>query len=90
MEFVRKGKAYKSEINDNKRCIELEKQWNDYKEIMKKYDVSKEFVDTCSKIMYLFPKAHAAQEAINAVKLGWYKTYYPREFKEVIADSNIN
>lgn len=90
MEFVRKGKANKSEINDNKRCIELEKQWNDCKEIMKKYDVSKEFVDTCSKIMYLFPKAHAAQEAINAVKLGWYKTYYPREFKEVIADSNIN
>lgn len=90
MEFVRKGKAYKSEINDNKRCIELEKQWNDYKEIMKKYDVSKEFVDTCSKIMYLFPKAHAAQEAINAIKLGWYKTYYSKEFKEVIADSNIN
>ena len=90
MEFVRKGKAYKSEINDNKRCIELEKQWNDYKEIMKKYDVSKEFVDTCSKIMYLFPKAHDAQEAINAVKLGWYKTYYPKEFKEVIADSNSN
>lgn len=90
MEFVRKGKAYRSKINDNKRCIELEKQWSEYREIMKKYDVSKEFVDTCSKIIYLFPKAHDAQEAINAVKLGWYKTYYPREFKEVIADSNIN
>ena len=90
MEFVRKGKAYRSKINDNKRCIELEKQWSEYREIMKKYDVSKEFVDTCSKIMYLFPKAHDAQEAINAVKLGWYKTYYPKEFKEVIADSNSN
>ena len=90
MEFVRKGKANKSKIKGNERFTKFAEQWKEYQKIMKEHGVSKEFIEICSNIMYLFPKAHAAQEAINAIKLGWYKTYYSKEFKEVIADSNSN
>lgn len=90
MEFVRKGKANKSKIKGNERFTKFAEQWKEYQKIMKEHGVSKEFIEICSNIMYLFPKAHATQEAINAIKLGWYKTYYPREFKEVIDDLNSN
>ena len=64
MEDVRKGKGLKPE----------------YEEEMLKHGVPEWYIWSCKKIKYMFPKAHAAAYDMSAIRLGWYKIYYPMEF----------
>ena len=66
MEFVRKGKATKDPAT-----------WAEYKEIMEKANIPKWFIDSCYKIKYMFPKAHAAAYVMSAYRVAWYKVHKP-------------
>ena len=71
MVMVRKGKIARG------RDLAV---WENYKEKMKVHNVPDWFIESCQKIHYIFPKAHAVTYTLFALKLAWFKVYYPVDF----------
>lgn len=61
MESVRKGKGLKP----------------DWIEEMKNHDVPDWYIESCQKIKYMFPKAHAAAYVMMAYRIAYFKVFYP-------------
>ncbi len=64
MESVRKGRGLRPE----------------WEESMRACGVPAWYIDSCNKIKYMFPKAHAVAYVIMAFRIAWYKAHFPREF----------
>lgn len=64
METVRKGKKLSDE-----QILDMEN-----------HNVPSYYIDSCKKIKYLFPKGHACAYVMMALRVGYFKIYYPLAF----------
>lgn len=66
MEFVRKGRAGREPD-----------KWNEFAKILRDAKIPEWYIESCRKIQYMFPKAHACAYVMSALRIAWFKVYEP-------------
>lgn len=64
MEKVRKGKG----VTDDEAAL------------MEEHDVPEWYIESCRRIKYMFPRAHAVAYVMMSYRVAYFKVYYPAEF----------
>ena len=64
MENVRKGRGLSAEDE----------------EYMRSFNVPEWYIDSCKKIKYMFPKAHAVAYVMMSYRIAYFKVHYPEAF----------
>ena len=78
MEFVRKGKAAKGGGLKPEML-----------QAMQEHNVPDWFIGACNKIGYMFPKAHAVAYVMMALRIAYFKIYYPTAYYACFLKRNI-
>lgn len=78
MEFIRKGEAVRNET-----------KWQGFITELLPYKIPEWFIWSCSKIKYMFPKAHATAYIIMALRIAWFKMYRPIYFYSAILSKKM-
>ncbi len=73
MENVRKGKVAAG------KC----EKWDEWKALMKENNVPDWYIQSCQRIEYMFPRAHAVAYVMMSFRLAWFKVHYPASFYAV-------
>ena len=73
MEKVRKGKGVTEE----------------QEQLMIEHDVPDWYIDSCRKIKYMFPRAHAVAYVMMSLREAYYKVYHPLEFYAVYFTTKV-
>ncbi len=73
MECVRKGKGLTE----------------DQEQVMKENDVPEWYIESCKRIKYMFPRAHAVAYVMMSFRIAYYKVYYPTAFYAVFFTTKI-
>lgn len=68
MELTRKGKIAQAGFPEGAE------------QMLKEHGVPDWYLESCRKIKYMFPKAHAVAYLIAAMRMMWFKLYHPVEF----------
>ncbi len=66
MEFVRKGKASKDPEG-----------WKEWEKVLREGNIQDWYIDSCRKIKYMFPKAHATAYIMMCCRVAWFKVHKP-------------
>ncbi len=66
MEFVRKGKPSKDP-----------EAWKEHATYMREHNIPEWYIESCRKIKYMFPKAHATAYVTSAFRIAWFKVHHP-------------
>jgi DNA polymerase III subunit alpha, Gram-positive type len=74
MEKVRKGKGVSEEEEG----------------LMRKYGVPSWYIESCKRIEYMFPRAHAVAYVMMSYRIAYYKVYYPLEFYSVYFTTKVS
>ena len=73
MEKVRKGKG----LTEEQEMLMIE------------HDVPDWYIDSCKKIKYMFPRAHAVAYVMMSLREAYYKVYHPLEFYAVYFTTKV-
>ena len=73
MEHVRKGKGLTE----------------DEEALMKEHEVPDWYIESCKKIKYMFPRAHAVAYTMMSARIAYYKVYHPVAFYAVYFTAKV-
>ena len=73
MESVRKGKGVKEEWIVDMKACGVE-DW---------------YIESCKKIKYMFPKAHAVAYVMMAIRIAWFKVHRPLDYYAMLRCDDV-